>query len=164
MLQPEIILIGWYCRGGKHVEANCVRPNLVTRACDPREETRGSGIIRCRKPGILAKIELRIHFNGQSDSSLKRIIPEPHVPSRGSQARGMRLCQALFVNTEGLILRLQFSLKICVHSSASRVFYFASFPIVQKLLLKSQISIIDIWYNMPSWTKRRTVWPIFRSF
>jgi hypothetical protein len=52
--------------------------NLVPRACDPREETRGSGIIRCRKPGILAKIELRIHFNGQSDSSLKRIIPEPH--------------------------------------------------------------------------------------
>jgi hypothetical protein len=55
--------------------------------------TRGSGIIRCRKPGILAKIELRIHFNGQSDSSLKRIIPEPHVPSRGSQARGTRLAR-----------------------------------------------------------------------
>ena len=33
--------------------------NLVPRACDPREGTRGSGIIRCRKPGILAKIELR---------------------------------------------------------------------------------------------------------
>ena len=61
--------------------------NLVPRACDPREGTRGSGIIRCRKPGIVAKIELRIHFNGQSDSSLKRIIPEPRVPSRGSQAR-----------------------------------------------------------------------------
>jgi hypothetical protein len=59
-----------------------------------------------RKPGILAKIELRIHFNGNlkfrpyrfrlfqrpiPDSSLKRIIPEPHVPSRGSQARGTRL-------------------------------------------------------------------------
>ena len=27
----------------------------------------------------------------QSDSSLKRIIPEPRVPSRGSQARGTRL-------------------------------------------------------------------------
>ena len=65
--------------------------NLVPRACDPREGARGSGIIRCRKPGILAKIELCIHFNGQSDSSLKRIIPEPHVPSRGSQARGTRL-------------------------------------------------------------------------
>jgi hypothetical protein len=36
--------------------------NLVPRACDPREGTRGSGIIRCRKPGILAKIELRIPF------------------------------------------------------------------------------------------------------
>jgi hypothetical protein len=65
--------------------------NLVPRACDPREGTRGSGIIRCQKPGILAKIELRIHFNGQSDSSLKQIIPEPRVPSRGSQARGTRL-------------------------------------------------------------------------
>jgi hypothetical protein len=32
---------------------------LVPRACDPREGTRGSGIIRCRKPRILAKIELR---------------------------------------------------------------------------------------------------------
>ena len=39
-----------------------VFPNLVPRACDPREGTRGSGIIRCRKPGILAKIELRIPF------------------------------------------------------------------------------------------------------
>ena len=36
--------------------------NLVPRACDPREGTRGSGIIRCRKPGIRAKIELRIPF------------------------------------------------------------------------------------------------------
>ena len=58
--------------------------NLVPRACDPWEGNKGSGIIRCRKPGILAKIELRIHFNGQSDSSLKRIIPEPSFPSQGS--------------------------------------------------------------------------------
>ena len=65
--------------------------NLVPRACDPWEGNEGSGIIRCRKPGILAKIELRIHFNGQSDSSLKRIIPEPSFPSQGSQARGTRL-------------------------------------------------------------------------
>jgi hypothetical protein len=36
--------------------------NLVPRACDPREGTRGSGIIRCLKPGILAKIEQRIPF------------------------------------------------------------------------------------------------------
>ena len=65
--------------------------NLVPRACDPWEGNEGSGIIRCRKPGIVAKIELRIHFNGQSESSLKRIIPEPSFPSRGSQARGTRL-------------------------------------------------------------------------
>jgi hypothetical protein len=36
--------------------------NLIPRACDPWEGTRGSGIICCRKPGILAKIELRILF------------------------------------------------------------------------------------------------------
>ena len=71
--------------------------NLVPRACDPWEGNEGSGIIRCRKPGILAKIELRIHFNGQSESSLKRIIPEPSFPSRGSQARGTRL-QLLLIN------------------------------------------------------------------
>ena len=68
-----------------------VFPNLVPRACDPWEGNEGSGIIRCRKPGILAKIELRIHINGQSDSSQKRIIPEPSFPSQGSQARGTRL-------------------------------------------------------------------------
>ena len=67
------------------------KANLVPRACDPWEGNEGSGIIRCRKPGILAKNELRIHFNGQSDSSLKRIIPEPSFPSQGSQARGTRL-------------------------------------------------------------------------
>ena len=43
-------------------ETSANQPNLVPRACDPREGTRGSGIIRCRKPGILAKIELRIPF------------------------------------------------------------------------------------------------------
>ena len=74
---------------------NAERPNLVPRACDPWEGNEGSGIIRCRKPGILAKIELRIHFNGQSDSSLKRIIPEPSFPSQGSQARGTRLGETL---------------------------------------------------------------------
>jgi hypothetical protein len=30
-----------------------VKHNLVPRACDPREGAGGSGIIRCRKPGIL---------------------------------------------------------------------------------------------------------------
>ena len=70
-----------------------LKPNLVPRGCDPWEGNEGSGIIRCRKPGILAKIELRIHFNGQSDSSLKRIIPEPSFPSQGSQARGTRLAK-----------------------------------------------------------------------
>ena len=78
-----------YCTA--HSLSGFFRTNLVPRACDPWEGNEGSGIIRCRKPGILAKIELRIHFNGQSDSSLKRIIPEPSFPSQGSQARGTRL-------------------------------------------------------------------------
>ena len=49
--------------------------NLVPRACDPWEGTRGSGIIRCRKPGILAKIELRIPFQRPI-----RFLPETDYP------------------------------------------------------------------------------------
>ena len=37
--------------------------------------TRGSGIIRCRKPGILAKIELRIPFQRPI-----RFLPETDYP------------------------------------------------------------------------------------
>ena len=47
----------------------------------------------------MAKIELRIHFNSQSESSLKRIIPEPSFPSRGSQARGTRLLRTAVLST-----------------------------------------------------------------
>jgi hypothetical protein len=65
--------------------------NLVPRACDPREGTRGSGIIRCRKPGILSKIELHIPFQRPI-----RFLPETDYPRasrsfRGSQAWGTRL-------------------------------------------------------------------------
>ena len=49
--------------------------NLVPRACDPREGTRGSGIIRCRKPGILAKTELRIPYQRPITS-----LPETDYP------------------------------------------------------------------------------------
>jgi hypothetical protein len=49
--------------------------NLVPRACDPREGTRGSEIIRCRKPGILAKIELRIPYQRPI-----RFLPETDYP------------------------------------------------------------------------------------
>jgi hypothetical protein len=49
--------------------------DLVPRACDPLEGTRGSGIIRCRKPGILAKIELRIPFQRPI-----RFLPETDYP------------------------------------------------------------------------------------
>jgi hypothetical protein len=99
------MLIGWKsgtstCRklySAEFSKQNIPQVNLVPRACDPWEGNEGSGIIRCRKPGILAKIELRIHFNGQSDSSLKRIIPEPSFPSQGSQARGTRLSTSILV-------------------------------------------------------------------
>ena len=49
--------------------------NLVPRACDHREGKRGSGIIRCRKPGILAKIELRVPFQRPI-----RFLPETDYP------------------------------------------------------------------------------------
>jgi hypothetical protein len=58
----------------KRVIVNAL-PNLVPRACDPREGTRGSGIIRCQKPGILAKIELRIPFQRPI-----RFLPETDYP------------------------------------------------------------------------------------
>jgi hypothetical protein len=45
------------------------------QASDRREGTRGSGIIRCRKPGILAKIELRIPFQRPI-----RFLPETDYP------------------------------------------------------------------------------------
>jgi hypothetical protein len=50
-------------------------PNLVPRTCDRWEGMRGSGIIRCRKPGILAKIELRIPFQQPI-----RFLPETDYP------------------------------------------------------------------------------------
>ena len=49
--------------------------NLVPRACDPREGIEGSGIIRYRKPRILAKIELRIPFQWPI-----RFLPETDYP------------------------------------------------------------------------------------
>ena len=51
------------------------RFNLVPRACDPREGIEGSGIIRYRKPRILAKIELRIPFQWPI-----RFLPETDYP------------------------------------------------------------------------------------
>ena len=50
-------------------------PRPVPHACDPREGTRGSGIIRCRKPGILAKTELRIPYQRPI-----RFLPETDYP------------------------------------------------------------------------------------
>ena len=55
--------------------------NLVPRACDPREGTWGFG---SGSQESWLRLNCAFHINDQSDSSLKRIIPEPHVPSRGS--------------------------------------------------------------------------------
>ena len=95
--------------------------NLVPRACDPWEGNEGSGIIRCRKPGILAKIELRIHFNGQSNSSLKRIIPEPSFPSQGSRARGTRLGDSKLTCTSFQVISPQ-TFKNCRRTFECRLF------------------------------------------
>jgi hypothetical protein len=57
-------------RMGMHIDIQS-----LPRACDPLEGTRGSGIIRCRKPGILAKTELRIPYQRPI-----RFLPETDYP------------------------------------------------------------------------------------
>jgi hypothetical protein len=66
-------------------------PNLVPRACDPREGTRGSGINRLREESDWPLKWMRSSILARIPGFRQRIIPEPRVPSRGSQARGMRL-------------------------------------------------------------------------
>ena len=80
--QPRTQGLSWRACEGKSLgtrlltrEISNLVPNLAPRACDPREGTRGSGIIRCRKPGILAKIELRIPFQRPI-----RFLPETDYP------------------------------------------------------------------------------------
>jgi hypothetical protein len=63
--------------GGKFklkIQSQC-KCNLIPQACDPREGMWGSGIIRCRKPEILAKIELRIPYQRPI-----RFLPETDYP------------------------------------------------------------------------------------
>ena len=117
--------------------------NLVPRACDPREGTRGSGIIRCRKPGIVAKIELRIHFNGQSDSSLKRIIPEPRVPSRGSQARGTRLLPYIMSSYHWSIFKFLTISHQGVHCPPPPL----SISVTKRFLVSVQVSNLNLQHN-----------------
>jgi hypothetical protein len=73
-----ILVLVWPCRPQELNKLSCkltLANNLVPRACDPREGMRGSGIICCRKPGILAKIELRIPFQRPI-----RFLPETDYP------------------------------------------------------------------------------------
>jgi hypothetical protein len=60
---------------------------------------------KARNPAWL-RLNCAFHINGQSDSSLKRIIPELHVPSRGSQARGTRLWIMALTNFACLRVRM----------------------------------------------------------
>ena len=70
--------------------------NLVPRACDPREGTRGSGIILFREESDWPLKWMRSSILARIPGFRQRIIPEPRVPSRGSQARGTRLSVDLF--------------------------------------------------------------------
>jgi hypothetical protein len=71
--------------------------NLVPRACDPREVTRGSGIIRFREESDWPLKWMRSSILATIPGFRQRIIPEPRVPFRGSQARGTRLNCRLIV-------------------------------------------------------------------
>jgi hypothetical protein len=66
----------------------------VFHACDPRElreGTRGSGITRFREESDWPLKWMRSSILARIPGFRQRIIPEPRVPSRGSQARGTRL-------------------------------------------------------------------------
>ena len=65
--------------------------NLVPRACDPREGNEGSGIIRFREDSDWPLKWMRSSILATIPGFRQRIIPEPSIPSRGSQARGTRL-------------------------------------------------------------------------
>ena len=66
-------------------------PNLVPRACDPREGNEGSGIIRFREDSDWPLKWMRSSILATIPGFRQRIIPEPSFPSQGSQARGTRL-------------------------------------------------------------------------
>jgi hypothetical protein len=69
------------------------RPNLVPRACDPWEGNEGSGVIRFREESDWPLKWMRSSILARIPGFRQRIIPEPRVPSRGSQARGTRLLE-----------------------------------------------------------------------
>ena len=77
------------------ISINLLVGNLVPRACDPRERTRSSGIIRFREESDWPLKWMRSSILARIPGFRQRIIPEPRVPSRGSQARGTRLTSRL---------------------------------------------------------------------
>jgi hypothetical protein len=79
---------------GPAVVPSIIVRNLVPRAFDPREGTRGSGIIRFREESDWPLKWMRSSILARILGFRQRIIPEPRVPSRGSQARGTRLYSA----------------------------------------------------------------------
>jgi hypothetical protein len=78
-------------------------PNLVPRACDPRERTRGSGIIRFREESDWPLKWMRSSILARIIGFRRRIIPEPRVPSRRSQAQGTRLTMTQSQQTQSTV-------------------------------------------------------------
>jgi hypothetical protein len=69
-------IIAWKSLVSK-LKLNTPWTNLVPRACDPREGTWGSGIIRRRKPGILGMDKIELHIPYQRPI---RFLPEMDYP------------------------------------------------------------------------------------
>jgi hypothetical protein len=69
-----------------HTVDRAVPRNLVHRACDPREGTRGSGIIRFREESDWSLI-----WNAQFNLSQDSWPPATDYPEDRTQARGTRL-------------------------------------------------------------------------
>jgi hypothetical protein len=121
--------------------------NLVPRACDPREGTWGSGIIRCRKPGILAKIELRIPYQWPI-----RFFPEtdyprasrsfPRIAGSGNEIAEWLIGMIYSFNSQQQFLSIFGTRKkVCGFTMTSRSKSFIFLHMVEE----EQRGVIDIW-------------------
>jgi hypothetical protein len=103
--------------------------NLVPRACDPWEGIEGSGIIRCRKPGILAKIELRIPFQRPIRFLLETDYPRasrsfPRIAGSGNEIAHTLVRTRTIPNAKDRVLQwhIQFSFKMAVFHWAIEIY------------------------------------------
>jgi hypothetical protein len=112
------------------------------RACDPREGTRGSGIIHCRKLGIMAKIELRIPFQRPIRFPPETDYPRasrsfPRIAGSGNEIGkidNLSNCQSWTKASHGGLL--------CLHNSKSKAVPSLT---VNVCMLTAFLSII-LWY------------------